>query len=262
MHVEWKGHSVEIREAGGGPAVVLLHGYPLDGAMWSAVARALSARFRVVKPDLPGRGDNPAPAPGGIEGYADFVEAVLAALPPPVGLAGFSMGGYVALALMKRGPESVRALALVDTRAAADDVAGKAKRGEAIAALRAHGVAPVADEMVGRLLFAESLGRPDLVERVRRIILRQKPETLESDLTAMRDRPDSTDFLKQIAVPTLIVVGEHDAISTPVECRAMAAEIPGARLVTISGAGHLTPMEKPKALASALGDFFASALAR
>lgn len=260
MRIEWKGHPAEIREFGSGPAVVLLHGYPLDGAMWSGVARALSPSFRVLKPDLPGRGDNPAPASGGIEGYADFVEAALGELPAPVGLAGFSMGGYVALALMKRGPERVRALALVDTRATADDEAGKARRDQAIATLRAHGVSPMAKEMVGRLLSAESLGTPDLVERVRRIVLRQKPEGLESDLAAMRDRPDSTAFLKQIAVPTLVVVGEHDAVSTPAECRAMAAEIPSARLVTISGAGHLTPMEKPKAVASALGDFFASVL--
>ena len=80
MKVAWSGSTVEARELGSGPAVVLLHGYPLDGAMWSGVARLLSESFRVVKPDLPGRGDTPAPAAPGIEGYADFIEAILAEL--------------------------------------------------------------------------------------------------------------------------------------------------------------------------------------
>jgi 3-oxoadipate enol-lactonase len=76
----------------------------------------------------------------------------------------------------------------------------------------------------------------------------------------MRDRPDSTEFLPQIAVPTLIIVGERDALTPPADSEAMAAAIPGARLVTVPGAGHLTPMERPKAVFEALAEFFAAAL--
>src|SRR5215471_11318952 len=126
--VEFAGHSVSVRQDGQGPAIVLVHGYPLDGAMWSSVARRLSDRFRVLKPDLPGRLDNPTTPEGSIASYADFVQAVIASADAPVGLAGFSMGGYVAFELMKRRPVSVQTLALVDTRAAADDGAGKANR--------------------------------------------------------------------------------------------------------------------------------------
>jgi 3-oxoadipate enol-lactonase len=262
VRLEWRGHTLEIRELGGGPALVLLHGYPLDGAMWSSVARRLLGSLRVLKPDLPGRGDNTDLAFPSIEAYADFVAALLEALPAPLGLVGFSMGGYVALALMKRRPEKVRALALVDTRSAAEDQTGKARRDEAIADLRTRGVAAVAEAMVPRLLSPESLRSPELVERVRRIILRQRPETLESDLTAIRDRPDSSGFLKEIPVPTLVLAGEHDVISTPVESRAMADAIPGARFVQISGASHLTPMEKPKAVATVLSEFFSASLTK
>jgi 3-oxoadipate enol-lactonase len=261
MRLDWNGQQVQVREFGEGPAVVLVHGYPLDGAMWSGVARALSARFRVLKPDLPGRGENPTAPDGRMEGYADFLEAIFGQLQPPAGLAGFSMGGYVSLALLKRGPASVRALALVDTRAGADDEAGKAGREASITAVRSGGAAAIADGMITKLLAPASAQNASLVERLQRIILRQKPETLESDLAAMRDRPDSTDFLVRIAVPAVVLAGDQDVITPPAESQAMAAAIPGARFVSIAAAGHLTPMERPGAVAAALSEFFATALA-
>lgn len=260
MEILWKGQPARIREMGSGPAVVLVHGYPFDGAMWSGVARALAARFRVLKPDLPGRGETPAASAGTIEDSADFLAAVLAELPGPVGLAGFSMGGYVALALARRRPAALGALALVDTRAAADDDAAKAKRDEAIATVRSAGVAAIAEGLLPRLLSPLSISNRDLLDRARRIMLRQKPETVEADLKAMRDRPDARASLSEIAIPTLVLVGEQDALTPPADSRAMADAIPGARLVTVPGAGHLAPMERPGAVAAALSDFFAGAL--
>jgi pimeloyl-ACP methyl ester carboxylesterase len=244
---------------GGGPAVVLVHGYPLDGAMWSGVARLLSRRCRVLKPDLPGRGETAADSGGTIADYADFLEAMLRELPAPVGLAGFSMGGYATLALLARHPEAerLRAVALVDTRASADDDAGKAKREEAIATVRSEGgVAAIADAMVPKLLAPASLANRDLVERVQRIIRRQSPKTVEADLAAMRDRPDRRAELGRVAIPTLVVVGDQDTLTPPADSELMAGTIPGARLVTIPSAGHLTPMERPGPVAAALGDFF------
>src|SRR6476469_9118428 len=108
MRMEWAGRPADVREIGKGPAVILIHGYPLDGAMWSGVARALSAQFRVLKPDLPGRGNTEAPAPEGIEGYADFLETIVGSLDGPVGLAGFSFGGYIFFSMVTGTPEKVR----------------------------------------------------------------------------------------------------------------------------------------------------------
>ncbi|HTR04757.1 MAG TPA: alpha/beta fold hydrolase [Thermoanaerobaculia bacterium] len=260
MDLVWKGAPARIREVGAGPPVVLVHGYPLDGAMWSGVARTLAPRFRVLKPDLPGRGDTAAPSDGRLDDYADFVEAILDALPGPAGIAGFSMGGYVSLALARRANPKLAALALVDTRAAADDDAGRAKRDEAIALVRAQGPGAIAEAMLPRLFAPAALAHGDLAERARRIMQRQKPETIEGDLTAMRDRSDSRAALSGIGVPTLVVVGALDALTPPADSEAMAAAIPGARLVTIPGAGHLTPLERPGAVAAALGDFFGAAL--
>jgi pimeloyl-ACP methyl ester carboxylesterase len=114
--------------------------------------------------------------------------------------------------------------------------------------------------MPPKLLSAASLGRRDLLERVQRMISRQKPETIAADLVAMRDRSDSIEFLPRIAVPTLVVVGELDALTPPSDSEALAEAIPGARLVSVPGAGHLTPMERPKAVAEALGEFFSAGL--
>ena len=261
MNLEWKGEPVAVRELGQGPPVVLVHGYPLDGAMWSGVARALSTRFRVFKPDLPGRGENPTLPAGSIDDYADFIGAILGHLPGPAGLAGFSMGGYVAFGLLRAGAPNVGALALLDTRAGADDDAGKSARETSIAAVRSGGAAAIVDGMMARLLAPASLQNASLVERLRRMVLRQKPETIESDLTAMRDRPDSTGLLAGIAAPTLVLAGAEDALTPPAECEAMAAAIPGARYVPIPAAGHLTAMERPGAVAAALSEFFAANLA-
>jgi pimeloyl-ACP methyl ester carboxylesterase len=253
------GQSFEVREAGSGPPVVLVHGYPLDGGMWSATARILSERFRVLKPDLPGRAENPVPAGGSMDSYADFLAHILQSA-GPAGVAGFSMGGYAVLALLRRRPELVRALALVDSRAGADDEAGRAKRNQAISDVRERGAAAAADAMIDKLLSPEARGRGDMVERVRRMILRQKTETLESDLTAMRDRADQTSLLPEIRIPTLVIAGELDAITPAGPAREMAAAISGAEFVEIPGAGHLAPVEKPKVVAAALGAFFARAL--
>ena len=261
MELTWKGQPARIREMGtGGPAVVLVHGYPLDGAMWSGVARLLSRRFRVLKPDLPGRGETSADSGGTIADYADFLATILRELPATVGLAGFSMGGYATLALLERRPERLRAVALVDAR-----LGGRRRRQgqreEAIATVRSEaGVAAIADAMVPKLLAPASVANRDLVERVQRIIRRQSPKTVEADLTAMRDRPDRRGELGRVVIPTLVVVGDQDTLTPPADAELMAGAIPGARLVTISGAGHLTPMERPGAVAAALGDFFGAVL--
>jgi pimeloyl-ACP methyl ester carboxylesterase len=228
--------------------------------MWSGAARRLAERFQVFKPDLPGRPDNPAEPTGSIDDYADFIGVLLEKLPPPIGVAGFSMGGYVTFALLKRRPEGIGAVALIDTRAGADDEATRGRRDEAIETVRTKGLEAIADSMLEKLLSPSSLARRDLVDRLRRIILRQQAASLESDLRAMRDRPDSRAFLAEISVPTLLIVGENDVLTPPSESQGMATAIPNARLVTIPGAGHLTPMESPAAVARALGDFFETVL--
>ena len=169
-------------------------------------------RFRVLKPDLPGRGETAAPVRRrAIEDYADFLEAILAELPEPAGLAGFSMGGYVALALRPAPPAALGALALVDTRAQADDEAGRAKRDEAIATVRSSGARGDrgGDDAASCCLRLSIVQRATSSSASAASCCARSPRPSRRTSTAMRDRPDARPSLAGIAIPTLVVVGER-----------------------------------------------------
>lgn len=249
----------------GAPTLILLHGFPLSRAMWSAQVEALADTARVVAPDLRGYGASTAggwPAEGespSLDRYADDVAALVESLQAdgPVVLTGFSMGGYIALALMRRRPELVDALVLMDTRSAADADEARATRIKMAEKIGEWGAARVA-ELMRPNLFAE--GTPDaVVEATTRVIAATPPETIAVSQRAMAARPDSTPLLGQIDKPTLVVCGEHDAISPPAEMRGIAEAIPNAQFLEIAGAGHMAPVEKPDAVNAALREFLANA---
>jgi len=260
MRVKYQARNVEVREEGAGPAVVLVHGYPLDGDMWAEVSRRLAAKFRVLRPDLPSRRDTPHPSQPTMAEYAGWIAAVVDAAGGKAGVAGFSMGGYVLFELLRTRPETVAAAAFVDTQASADDGGARQNRNRAIFTAREMGPSAVSDGMIPKLLSTSGRGRPDLVSRVRAIVRRQNPNSIEHDLLAMRERADSLPSLGAIGVPTLVVVGSEDAITPPAKAEEIARGIAGAALVTIPGAGHLAPMENPDAVAAALSEFFARSL--
>lgn len=234
--------------------LLLIHGFPLDHRLWEAQLRGLSAEARVVAPDLRGHGRS-----GLTPGTATMVQHAddLAALLDHLGIgqaivAGLSMGGYVAFAFWRRHRERVRALALLDTRAEADSVVARAGRDAAAAKARQAGAAAIADEMLPRLLAPANLANPKIAGAARRMMAEQPVEGIVAALAGLRDRADSRPILSTITVPTLVVVGEHDAITPPADAQAMAAAIPAARLVTVPGAGHLSPLENPRAVNAAL----------
>ena len=111
--------------------------------------------------------------------------------------------------------------------------------------------------MLEKLIAPSSASKADLVERVRRIMLRQKPETVAADLLVMRDRPDSSDLLGQIDVPTLVVVGDQDVLTPPSDARTMADAIPGRASLRFTGR-PLTPLRSAQGVSQALSEFFAS----
>ncbi len=260
MRTKYQLRNVQVREEGAGPVVVLVHGYPFDGDMWSDVSQRLAPKFRVLRPDLPSRRDTPHPLQPSMKEYAAWIGAVIEAAGGRVGVAGFSMGGYVLFELLRQKPEAAAAAAFVDTQAEADDGAGRAARNGAIFTAREMGPSAVSERMIPRLLSASSRRNESLLGRVRAMVRRQNPNSIENDLLAMRDRADSLPALGSIRVPALIVVGSEDAITPPERARTIAAGIPGAELVSIEGAGHLSPMEKPDEVAAALSAFFEKTL--
>jgi pimeloyl-ACP methyl ester carboxylesterase len=237
------------------PVLLLVHGFPLDGRMWRHQAEALSDQFQVLTPDLDGHGVNATNTPkANMEGIARSLAARLdEAGIDKAHLGGFSMGGYAVFAFLHHFPGRVLSLSLVDTRATADDEAGRRGRDDMAARINADGAKVAAEAMLPKMFT----GAVD--ERVRleaeHWMLDQPPEALVADLQAMRDRPDSSTILAAIAVPTLVIVGEEDPVTPPAASEAMVAAIPGAKLVRIAGAAHLAPVERPEEVTGALRAF-------
>jgi 3-oxoadipate enol-lactonase len=235
-----------------------VHGFPLDRSMWAGELCVLSDAARVIAPDLRGFGQT-APAAGAtsIASYAADVRSLLDALAiDRAVVGGVSMGGYVALAFARLFPERLRGLVLVDTRAAADSAEARRGRDESAALVRSAGPAALAERMVPKLLCAATLRAGDSLPRLLYgIVERQGVDGIVAALAALRDRPDATPALRGIAVPTLVVHGEDDAVIPLAEARSLAAAIPGARLEVLPEAGHLPNLERPLAFHRAVREF-------
>jgi 3-oxoadipate enol-lactonase len=254
---------VRYDDSGGSkPALVLVHGFPLDRALWRAQA-ALRDVARVISFDLPGFGEAP-PAEGspGMGGYADAIIGVLdAARLERATVCGLSMGGYVLFELWRRHPERVERLVLCDTRAEADSPEGKQARLAGIGQVRRGQRAALLDGFPPKLLASGSLGKPQIVEEVRAMGRRSSDAGLIAALQALHDRPDSTLTLRTIRVPTMVVVGAEDTLTPLAAARVMRDGIVGSALVEIPGAGHLSPLENPEAFNAVLRGFLAPQLA-
>ncbi len=243
-------------EAGSGPPLLLLHAFPLDRGVWQPQLDALKDVARVIAPDLPGFGESPA-APFSVEGVADVVAEFLAALAVPKAVVcGLSMGGYIALALARKHPQRLAGLILADTRAGVDDSTAKANRDKSIALVNEKGSAALFETMLPKLLSdAARAEQPELVTRLKEIAAKQAPASVTAALAALRDRPDANPGLKAIAVPTLVIVGEHDGVTPPLAAANLSAQIRGSKLVHIPGAGHLSNVEQPEAFNAAVRTF-------
>jgi pimeloyl-ACP methyl ester carboxylesterase len=256
--------------------LVALHGYPLDGRMWSALgARAADGRLgpidSVFAPDLRGRGASPHPAAPlhAMSLLADDVARDLEAAFPkdaPFLLAGLSMGGYVCFELIKRHGARFRGrlkgLALLDTKASADDAAARAGRKAAIDAIRKDGIEAALTAMLPKLLARGSKGTP-AEELVKRMVLATPPETAMADLAGLAVRDEGFEVLSAWDRPLLVAVGEEDAIAPPSDAEAMtavAARAPWVRLLTVPGAGHMVPLERPDEAAAGLVSLAEAAL--
>ncbi len=179
----------------------------------------------------------------------------------PVVLCGLSMGGYVAFECLRRWPERISALILMDTKAQADDARAKRARTDAMDAVGLGGTGAIVEAMLPALLSPETLeGNPDLVKRIRAMMREAPPSGVVGALEAMLERSDSTDLLSHIAVPTLVLVGQDDRLTPPQVARTMAGAIPGAECLEVAGAGHLVPLEQPEVATAAVAAFLDAAL--
>ena len=251
------GVTLAVDMRGDGPALLLVHGFPLDHSLWAHQVASL-ARWRRIAPDLRGAGASDAPDGGySMATYADDLVRLLDRLQiERAVVAGVSMGGYVAFELLRRHRARVMGLILVDTRADADNAEARKGREGMMEIARTHGAAAVAERMVPRLLGRSTQQtQPNIVEQLKAMIGRTPVSGIVGALGAMRDRPDSTPLLPTIDVPTLVVVGAEDELMPPTAARDMAAAIPSAAMRTIAGAGHLAPLEAPTAVTRVIAEF-------
>lgn len=254
--VSTKLNYVELWE---GMPVVLLHGFPFDYAIWTPQMDDLGDVGRLVTPDLPGFGRSaPLESQASVEAYADAVKELVEDMElGRIVLAGHSMGGYVALAFARRHPYLLAGLVLISTRPGADSETAREGRRKLAEEVKQKGPQATVDAMFAKLLGTSS-GGPDrevLEEIVRDTMLRQSEEGIVAALRMMASRPDVTEHLGKIEVPTLILHGTADALIPASEAEGMAGRIPNANYRPIEGAGHMPMLEKPREVNAALRDF-------
>lgn len=250
-------------EHGEGPLAVFVHGFPLDHRMWLGQLDALSRSRRCVAVDLRGSGGSPAWHGGALtmEQHAvDIVDLIDHLGESQADIIGLSMGGYVALAMWERHHEVVRSLVLADTKAAGDDDAGKAGRDAAAARLVREGRSSWGGGLID-VLVADSAST-EVRARMRDMVEDTAYETIVAALMGMKERKDRSGLLASITVPTLVAVGEHDALTPPEVARSMATAIPGAHLSVIPNAGHMAPLEQPNPFNLGVAEFWEPGTAR
>ena len=237
--------------------LILIHAFPVGFRVWAPIR--VPAGWRALVPALPGF-DGVDPPPAGSTSIDDYARAVLAFMDhfqiDNAVLGGLSMGGYVTFALWRLARLRWRGLVLADTRAGGDTEQGRAARQKMLGLVKMGGSSAIAAEMIPKLLGETTRVRqPTLVEHVRRLIERQTSEGIAAALVRLRDRPDSTPLLRDIGIPALVVVGEEDTVTPAPESEQMHAQLPDSRLVRITEAGHLSPLEAPGPFNAAIAAF-------
>lgn len=251
--------AVDVR--GEGPAILFIHGYPLDRTIWQHQVGALTGWKRIA-PDLRGLGLSDAPDLGySIATYADDLAALLDTLAiDRAVICGHSLGGYIAFELARRYRERVRALVLLGTRAEGDSAEARKGRDVSMALAKEQGAVAVAGQMLPKLFAPGALqSLPEVAARIRTTIENTPLSGILGALGAMRDRVDSTPLLPTLSeTPTLVVVGDQDQMTPPPLSRMIAEGIPGAVLSVIANAGHLPAVEQPIATTRVLAEFLES----
>lgn len=229
------------------PALVLIHAFPFASSMWEPQRAALTEQFDLHTPDLPGFGGQPR-----LDGESFSMELAARHLEGELNtrgidrciLGGLSMGGYVAFQCWRLFPERIAGMILADTKASADSEEARKARYTAAERIGGGDYSGYVEELLGKLLSEKTRrDRPELVDHVRSLALATLPESATDALIGMALRGDSTDLLSTIDVPTLLIFGEDDAITTIEEGERMAATIPHAKLVLVKNAGHLANIE-------------------
>jgi len=241
-------------------SIIFIHGFPFDKSMWDEQATLISKDHFVITYDVRGHGGSDVGSGQYLVEF--FVDDLISLLEhtdtQKAVVCGLSMGGYVALRAIDRAKDRFSGLILCDTKATADTNAAKLNRAVQIATILAGKKSQFADGQLKALFAPESFEkRIDAVKKIDSIINSTQNAGLVGVLIALAARMDMTDSLEKISVPTLIIVGEKDRVTTSADAEFMHDRIRNSKLITILGAGHISNMENPQEFNSALTGFLA-----
>ncbi len=243
---------------GSGLPLLFIHAFPLNSSMWRAQRRDLSTFFRVLTFDLPGFGRGGAfPDTFSLDDAADMAVKLLddRGIDRAV-VCGCSMGGYIALSILRRHPERLTGLVLANTRATADSDAGRANRTRQAKSVRAGELQALRDEMLGKLLGETTVSSaPEVVRCVEDILQHATPEGTAGMLEAMAARPDSMTALAETRLPVCVISGAEDVLIPAAEAEAMHGVLRNGEMNVIPNAGHLCCLERPVRFNTAIRSF-------
>jgi pimeloyl-ACP methyl ester carboxylesterase len=235
-------------------ALVLLHGYPFDHTMWHKVGALLATR--VLTPDLRGFGQT---RPGTFEPSLDLMaddivkrldeQEISRAI-----VAGFSMGGYVALSFAERHPQRLAGLGLINSQTLPDTEEGRAGRRAMIDKVRRDGPRAATDAAIPKLFSPKAASKDELTRFALNGAEQAGVAGIAWALEAMARRPDRTSVLERLGVPVLLIHSTEDQFIPVTRARALAEQVPGALYIEIAGSGHCSPLEEPELVAKGLGE--------
>lgn len=234
---------INYDDTGNGFPIVWIHGWPLSSAVFEPQTKI--GGFRHVRVDLRGFGTTPpAESETSMQSYArDVLEVMDHLRIDRAVIAGVSMGGYIAMQLLRDAPRRVAALLLLDTRETPDTEEARANRLRTATEVEANGVESVVEAMAPKMALLD-----DVRERVRAIMRSASAKGVAEASRAMANRPDSTETLRNAHVPALVVVGDRDEITPPKDAERMVTLIANSELAPIAKAAHLANFERPEQL--------------
>lgn len=263
MKVSLNNTQIGYSDHGIGLPVIFLHAFPLNRTMWEGEMLALldEQRYRLVSLDWRGFGESDV---AGEISTMEILAGDVVALMDHLGieqavLCGLSMGGYVAFACWRQFAQRIGGLILADTRPAADPPDRQANRENVARLAETQGTEAIADLQLPNLISDYTRQHDPSVEtRVRQMINAATRPGIAAASRGMARRADSGDLLAGISCPTLVIVGEQDALIPPSEVQAYAGHIPGAQFVSIPNAGHLSNLEQPDMFLAIISSFLRS----
>ncbi len=243
----------------GPQTMLMIHGFPFNNLMWVPQYDDLYDMARIIAPDLPGHGSSD-PMKGTVtmglmaQQCADLLESL--EIDEPIVVCGLSMGGYVAMELVRQFPRRISGLILTATRAAPDSEEARSGRNAAISKIKQKGLDVFVDEMLPNLFAPQNFDpESEIVAYVREMMMQTSPEGAIAALRGMKERADSRPLLSSIEVPTIIIHGEDDQIVPLAEAQEMYAAMPDSNLFIVENAGHLPPMEQPDVFNGIVAEF-------